>query len=226
MKRMICGILVLAFSCQAAVRAEESRTISVSGHGEASAKPDMASFNVAVVTQASTAGEAMAANSSAATKVLEALKALGIAESDIRTNRLDVNPNYVNARNNEAPRITGYTATNQVFVEVRKLEDLGRVLDAVVEAGGNQLSGISFDIRDKVSLLDRARAQAVRDARRRAEIIADVAGIRVGRVMSIQESGSGGGPPVPMARAFAAVPIASGEQSLSVGVNVTYEIAE
>ena len=125
------------------------------------------------------------------------------------------------------PKIIGYVATNQLHIRVRNLSALGAVLDSVVKAGSNQINGIRFDIDDKTELLDRARSQAIFDARRRAEVYAVAAGAKLGNVKSIREAGIPSPQPRPMLRAMAAdaVPIAPGEQSLSVSVTVVYALS-
>jgi uncharacterized protein YggE len=204
--------------------------ISVTGVGTVTASPDMASFEAAVVTQAGTAAEAMSSNSQRVTEVMRALKTQKIETSDIQTSRINVSPQYEQQRrpaSQNPPKIIGYVATNQLHIRVRNLSALGAVLDSVVKAGSNQINSIRFDIDDKTELLDYARSQAIFDARRRAEVYAVAAGAKLGNVKSIREAGIPSPQPRPMLRAMAAdaVPIAPGEQSLSVSVTVVYALS-
>ena len=112
---------------------------------------------------------------------------------------------------------------------MRNLPSLGEVLDAVVEAGSNQINGIQFDIDNKEGVLNQARNRAVKDARARAELYAQAAGVKLGNVINIQETGAVIPQPRPMVRmamAEAAVPIAAGEQELVASVSMTFEIVD
>lgn len=226
------GLLALSLAGMMAIHSGASgmeRIISVSGQGSASAPPDMAVFQAAVVTEAESAAAAMEANNEAMKKVMEVLRAQQIADKDIQTTRFDLSPRYNRQRDQSEPKIVGYAATNQVQVKVRNLPKLGEVLDAVVRAGSNQIQSIQFDIENKEGLMNEARADAVRNARARAEQFAQVAGVKVGHVVQISESGAQIPEPRFAMRAMAAesaVPIASGEQQISVNVSVVYSISE
>src|SRR5690606_17546665 len=127
------------------------------------------------------------------------------------------------------PRIDGYQVSNSVTVKVRDLEQLGAILDRSVTVGANTINGIGFSVADPSSLLDEARRQAVRDARAKAELYAEAAGATLGELETISGSQSVGGPqPYAMAmRADAqSVPVAAGELSFSVSVNVAWEIRD
>ena len=208
------------------------RLISVSGLGEVKTKPDMAIINTGVMTEAPTAQDALSKNNAAMTAVMNALKAAGVAEDDIQTSNFSVSPQYPPYQPNQTtpPRISGYQVSNQVTARVKDLAKLGSTLDALVRAGSNQISGISFDVDEPKPFLNDARKRAVADARAKAELYAAAAGVTLGRVIQISESG---GiimpPPVPMMRAaamdkFESVPVAAGQQTLSAGISVTYEI--
>ena len=212
-------------------------TIVVSGTGKVSAVPDVAEINVGVQTQAVTAREALSANNKAMAALVDALKQQGIADKDVQTTRIQVNPQYTQPRQQPGggvaqdfvPRIAAYQVINSVQVTAREIARLGSVLDAVVQAGGNQMNGISFRVDQPEALLDEARRDAMADAKRKAELFASSAGVSVGPPRSIQESGASPPPPRPMmyaARAAMAesVPVSAGEQELSVTVNVIYEL--
>jgi uncharacterized protein YggE len=215
----------------------ERRTISVSGVGKVSAAPDVAEISVGVVTQAATAREALKANNEAMDALHGALKERGIAAKDIQTSNLSVFPQYSQPAppqpgqppREHQPRIVGYQVNNTVHVTVHEVAKLGTLLDAVVESGANQMHGISFRIGEPERLLEQARKRAMADAKWKAEQLAGEARVVVGPPISIQESEAALPPPRPMRAAmFAAapppVPVAPGEQELSVSVHVVYEL--
>jgi uncharacterized protein YggE len=206
------------------------RLISLSGNGEVRRAPDIAFVTTGVLSQGTTAAEALAANTSAMNALFAALKDGGIAEKDVQTSNFMVQPRY-NFQENKAPELVGYDVSNNVTITVRKIGDLGALLDKVVQAGSNQINGIGFDVSEPSASLDQARKLATEDATRKAKIYAEAMGVTLGPVMSISE-GVSYQPPMPMARgkvmmadaAAAPVPVAAGEQRLSVDVNITWEI--
>jgi uncharacterized protein YggE len=238
MRRVLAFVLVLVASPVLAQPAPSHQSplppaFTLSGEGIASAKPDIAVLVSGVVTQAKTAREALDANTTAMTKLLDSFKSADIEERDLATSGFSVQPRYVYTQRNdgtqEAPRITGYEVRNTVTVKVRDLAKLGSVLDTAVTQGSNQIDGLSFDISDKAALLDEARKKAYADARHKAETYAAAAGVKLGRLRDLSEQGGGFPPPRPMMmRAEAAksadVPIAQGEQEIQVNVTVTWEL--
>jgi uncharacterized protein len=213
--------------------AEESKTmprvISLNGHGEVKAKPDMAVVTVGVMSQAQTAREALTQNTAAMEKIFASLKAGGIEARDIQTSNFSVNPRYDYGQNNrQPPRLVGYDVSNSVAVSVRKLDTLGSVLDTVVSQGSNQINGIMFAIADDDKLQDEARKVAVADAERKAKLYAEATHITLGQIMGVSESNFQ--PPQPVygkamrADAAGAVPIAEGEQTVAIDVNIMWEI--
>jgi uncharacterized protein YggE len=247
MRRIIRGVAFLAaiamFVPGAARSAEEESekpSITVSGVGQISAAPDMATISAGVVTEGPTAADALRANSQAMAAVQAAIKERGVAAKDLQTSNLSIQPKYSQQpqsprqgqENQEfIPRIVGYTVSNTVTVRLRDLGKVGELLDVVVTTGANQIFGISFGIDKTDALLDEARKKAVADARRKAELLAGEAGMVLGAPRTITESG-GTAPPQPMrfgrgmAMAMAApeVPVASGELDLSVAVQVIYDL--
>src|SRR5262249_18047703 len=159
------------------------------------------------------------------------LKGAGIAEEDIQTSNFAVSPQYPPYQPGQttSPRITGYQVSNQVTARVKDLAKLGAILDTLVRAGSNQISGIAFDVNEPKSFLEEARKKAVAAARARAELFAAAAGVSLGRVVQISESGAIVAP-MPALRyaamdgAAPSVPVAAGQQTLSANVSVTYEI--
>jgi uncharacterized protein len=208
------------------------RLIAVSGLGEVKTRPDMATISTGVVTEGATAKDALAKNNSAMAAVIAALKNAGVAEDDIQTSDFSVSPKYPPYQPNQttAPRIVGYTVSNQVTAKVKDLAKLGGILDTLVQSGSNQVGGITFGVDEPKPQLDEARKKAVADARAKAELYAEAAGVSLGKVIQISES-SMVMPPVPMYRARemaaaqdASVPIAAGSQMVSANVSITYEI--
>jgi uncharacterized protein len=207
------------------------RTISINGHGEISVVPNLASVSIGVTSNGKTANEALAQNTKAMQQVFAALKTAGIADTDIQTSNFSVNPRliYPQDGSNKPPVVDGYDVNNQVTVIVRKIEMLGGLLDQVVSAGSNQINGVSFSVDNADKILDSARTQAVADARRKAEIYAQAAGVKLGRVISISEGATYQPPPVVFARAKASMeqapaPMAQGEQTLSMDISLVWEL--
>jgi uncharacterized protein YggE len=218
---------VILCAVPAAAQAQAARMITMGGHGEVRATPDTAMLSAGVSTEAPTAAAALSANNSRMQAVMTAIKKLGVADKDIRTSNFSVSPQYANS-NSEAPRITGYQASNQVDVRLEDVSKLGTALDALVAAGANQMHGVSFLIRNDAELLSQARADAVAEARAKAETFAKAAGVSLGAILSISESGIEA--PRPMYRmesvvvTGARVPVAMGEQSVGADVTIVWEI--
>lgn len=201
-------------------------TVTVAGTGTVSAAPDMAEITTGVVTQAPTAAQALAANSQAMERLLQALGTLGVAARDIQTTNISVSPLRRQGRDGQPPQITGYEVTNQVRVKVRDLSSLGRVLDQQVGQGANLVYGIQFGRQEPAPLLDEARKRAMADARRKAELYGAAAALKVGRVVAVQEAGVVSPRPevAPRAMMSAAVPVAPGEQEIQASVTVTFTL--
>ena len=209
----------------------DSTLLSVSATGKTSRVPDVANFSTGVVTRDADANAAMRANATQMAKVVDALKKEGIAARDIQTTGVNLNPDY-NYRDNQPPVITGYTATNNVTVKVRDLSKLGKIMDVLVATGANQINGPSFQIDDEIGAQNDARRDALKQAQARAELYAQSLGMRVRRIVSIDE---GNAPrvfyPRPMmamdARAAGkaeSTPIEAGESQVEVSLNVAFEL--
>jgi uncharacterized protein YggE len=211
------------------VVAADSTLLQVSAHAEAHRVPDVATISAGVVTQAADADAAMRANAQQMDKVMAAVRAAGIAERDIQTSGINVNPQYRYAEN-QPPAITGYQASNTVNLKVRDIGKLGRVLDALVASGANQVNGPSFEIDQPDAVYDEARRAALDKAQARAAMYAKTLGLRVHRIVSIGEGG-GYRPPVPMpmmamAKAMdrAETQVAPGENILGADLDVVFEL--
>lgn len=239
MKTLISSLaiatLVASFALAEPASEMIPRTITVSGQGNAATPPDMATIRSGVTTIAKTAKEALDANSAAMEQIIKTLKARNIENKDIQTSGFSVNPEYRRQqpgqrggqRTNE---IVGYRVSNNVGVKVRKLPRLGEILDALVQAGSNQISGVSFSIANPDAITNKARRNAIDDARARAELYAEATGVRVGKVVSISEQSIRAPQPrferMAMMRSDAGVPIAAGEQQVSASINVMYELLD
>ena len=202
----------------------------VSATGQTAQAPDRASVSAGVVTQAPTAGDAMRANASQMNAVFAALKAAGIKERDITTSQMSLQPQY-DYQNRKAPRITGYEVRNTVSAMSDDLDKVGPMLDALVSAGVNNINGVQFSIKDAKSARAKARMDAIAQARAKAESMAKAAGVRLGKVLEIREGGNSAPSPQPMMMARSmdmaeSTPVAAGEQTLSVTVNITYALEQ
>ena len=224
-KTAIFAALLLAAGLAPAAAQTAPRSLTMSGHGEVRAAPDMATLSAGVSSEAPTAAAALAANTARMQGVFAALKKLGVADKDMQTANFSVSPQVTGGANNQAPRITGYQVNNQVQVRLYDVGKLGTALDALVSTGANQINSVDFAIKDQAPMLAEARAQAVADARTKAETYAKAAGVSLGSILSISENGGGySGPPRAVFMAAKAVPIAAGEESITAEVSIVWEI--
>lgn len=203
--------------------------LTVSGQGEARVAPDMATIQMGVTTQAASAAEAMRQNSTQQTAVIEALTGAGVETADIQTSGLNLTP-MMDYGEGRAPAVTGYQASNMVAVRIKDVARLGEVLDAIVGAGANEINGIGFTRDDATGTEDEARRAAVADARHKAEVLAEAAGLTLGPVLVLRDTPSPEGPrPMMMeARAMAAdakVPVAAGEVAMNATVEMQFALS-
>jgi uncharacterized protein len=227
MKNSLAAALLLATSLVPAWgQTAAPRSLTMSGQGEVRAAPDMVTLAAGVTSEAPTAA-ALSANTARMQSVFAALKKLGIADKDMQTANFSVSPQMMNG-NNQPPRVTGYQVNNEVRLRLDDVSKLGPALDALVSAGANQMNGVDFAIKDSAPLLAEARADAVSDARAKAETYAKAAGVSLGPILSISENGGQAPRPVymamPMVRAAKAVPVAAGEESVTAAVSIVWEI--
>ena len=225
---VLAAAMALIAGPAGAADAPQQRLLTVTGSGTVSAVPDEAQLSAGVVTQAKTAAAALASNTRAMNAVFASLKTMGIPDKSIQTSGFSVSPQYP-PYNSNAPRvITGYQVTNAVSVTVDDLAKLGKALDALVASGANQMGGVNFSIRDPKPLLARARAEAVKDALAKAKAYADAAGVSLGPIQAIGESGAE--PPRPMfmktmaLEGASSAPVAAGEQDVTASVTISWEI--
>lgn len=264
MKKFLVFALVGLAASQAAAQPQptqaiaplgpDSALLSLTAEGQSRRTPDLAIFSAGVVTQAESASEALAENSRRMDRVVAALRSAGIAERDIQTSQISLQPRYSNpeleaqlrARQTrepyvpppqpEAPRIIGYEAHNNVQVRVRRLDRMGGIIDTLIENGANQVNGPSFTLDEPDAALDEARTEAVTNARQRAELYARAAGMRVARILSISEGGGyypmqniivtgrSGGFAAPPPPPPPPTPVSPGELTLGVNVSVQFEL--
>jgi len=233
----IPAVLSLALAAPVAAHAQvatapvllpEGTLLDLTATGKTTRVPDVAIIRAGVVSQSPTAAAALADNAQRMARVLAALKRAGVAERDVQTANIALQPQY-RYQQNEAPVITGYQASNNVQVRFRDIGKSGAILDALVKEGANQIDGPNLTIDQPDAAEDEARTDAVAKARARAELYAKAAGLRVERIVSISEGGFAPPPPMPMmmARMAAAAPeadtkIAAGEQDVTVSVTVRF----
>lgn len=206
------------------------RTIQVNGQGHISVPPDKATVRLGVTTEALTASVALEENNVRMAQLISTTVDAGIAEEDIQTTGLRLQPIYSNDENTASTqKLAGYRASNMVEITTMDLDGLGSLLDSVVAAGGNTIEGISFEISDNEAVLAAAREAAVANAQDKAEQLTDLLGVALGEVLTITEFGGPSPTPVFMESAAvgsAAVPLAPGNQEIEVSLQVTWLLRE
>ena len=235
MKTLLLPIAALAIAAPAIADVTTTpitgTELDVQATGTSTRTPDIATISAGVVTQAPKAGDAMATNARAMTAAIAALKRAGVADRDIQTQSINLQPQYRYA-DNQPPMLTGYQASNRVSVRLRDLQKAGGVIDALVGAGANQIDGPALSVDQPDAALDEARdearAKALAKARARAELYAKAAGLTVRRIVRISESDAVPPPMRPMAmmasKRAEATPVEAGEQELTVNLSVVFEL--
>jgi uncharacterized protein YggE len=221
-KRVLLSAFVIAATALALPALAAEKFVTVTGQGTIAVAPDSAMIRIGVTSQGKTAKEASDTNAKQMTAVMAAIKNSGIAERDIQTSRLSLQPRYENKGG--TTHLLGFRVTNQVTVTIHDIDRLPAILDRAIAAGANEMSGIEFVVSGQSKLLDQARDAAIADAHRKAALYAKAAGAKLGRVVAITEQGASA-PPRPLAAMRAgAVPVAPGEQTLRATVTVSYEL--
>ena len=236
MKNVILAALTLGVaSLPSAVGAQQiTQTIAgtrldLDATGEVTRVPDVAVISAGVVSRAATAGAALQDSADRMQRVLAALKRAGVADRDVQTSNVSLNPEY-RYPENQSPQLVGYTASNTVTVRFRDIRSSGKIVDTLVAEGSNQVNGPTLTIDKPEAALDEARAQAIAIGRARADLYARSLGMRIVRVVAVSEGGGSIVQPIPMyARVAAApappsTPIEAGEQKLQVNVRMTFEL--
>lgn len=226
--------LTLPLSSLAAANVEidaNGPVVELSVYESVDVAPDTATIGAGVTTEAATATEALRQNSAEMQKVIARIKALGVAEKDIQTTGINLNARYDYDQQTQRQVFRGYQVSNRVSVILRKIDDTGRVLDALVAAGANDLSGPNFSIDDDTAAKDAARSRAVARAEAQAKAYAAMLGYDGAKVLSISESITGNGPMPEMAKARGmmvmsadAAPVQPGMIAAGVSLSITYEL--
>ena len=214
------------------LQSQESRKIHVTGNGSVVGEPDIATLNLGVSVEKKTVAAARETAAVAMTAVIDALKARGIAENDIQTERFSIYPQYDYTENGRVLR--GYSVNNTVSAKVRELETLSGVIDDAAEAGGDivVVNTIQFMIEDATPLQTQARGLAVKDAEAKAQTLADASGVTLGKPITITETSHAASPPIAFAKeaafaedsALSSTPIEAGELTVTVNITIVYEI--
>ena len=201
------------------------RTVGVIGEATISSAPDEAVVTLGVRTQAETAEEAMSENAGTMAAVLDAVRAEGIGSDDLATAWIELYPDRRHGR------VVGYSAENQALVTIRDMGEIGRVIDRAVAAGANTTSGISFRLSDESRGEEQALEDAVADARRKAEVLAEAGGASLGAVVQVVETGATPLPAypeyamsLPLAAGRLATPVETPTLEREVTVSVTWEL--
>ena len=204
-------------------------TIVVSGTGRVAVEPDVAELRLGIAVSRPTVAAARTAAAEAMTAILDAVVTAGVAKRDVRTTLLSVQPRY-DYRDGKAPTLVGYDLANIVEVTARDLPNLGAIVDGALSAGATSLDGLSFRVDDPREAERAARLAAVAEARSRAEVLAEAAGVAIAGVADIVEGGPPPSLPYPKAArmlqaADAGTPVEAGTTEISVTVTVTFRIA-
>ena len=233
MKYSFLAAMMLAPACCAAPALAQVASISQSiagtrldldSHAEVLKVPDIATISAGVVARAPSASGALKDSADRLARVLASLRHAGIEERDIETSNISLAPEYRYPQN-EAPQLVAYTATNTLRVRFRDIRTSGKILDALVAEGANQINGPSFSLDHPEEALDEARAKAVAAGKARAELYARSLGLKVARLVALSESPGSLPRPIPvMALARSETTIEPGEQKLGVDLHLTFEL--
>lgn len=232
---LLAGVIV-ATAAPAIAEELPPASLSVSATGTANVAPDMAVLNLAVQREGKTARLALNANNKAMGEVLAAMREAGIADRDLQTSNFNIQPRYFYPKpsrgEQKPPKIVGYVVHNALTVRVRKLDELGAILDRSVTLGVNSGGGVSFTTDNPDAAIEAARKDAVKRAIAKAQTLTEAAGVRLGRLVDLSESSRRAPRPQPMARLKSAaardesVPMAAGENSYSVSVNMRWALEQ
>ncbi len=229
--RKLLSIIAISIAAAGVGYAETTAVpqLTVTGQGVAQVVPDMARVSLGVSERSDDAGQALDAVAGSIARMLTKLSEAGVAERDIQSTQVNLSPQYdYNRKNNGAPVLVGFVASSTLSVKVQDLSTLGAIMTAVTSVGANEIHGLQFDVKDRVGAEDSARALAVKDAMRRATVLAEAAGLKLGSVLMMQEGGAAPGRPVMMSREMASadMPIAAGEMGINSSVTMVFELVE
>ena len=231
---LLLSTLILTLAVSLPSRAQntqyDKQTLTVNGKGEMSAAPDVAYLNLAVETIAKSASQAVKENAEKTNSVIEAIKAK-LGENDkVSTAGYNLSPIYEYNNQTKKSEFKGYKASNQIVVEVHNLKQIGAIIDSTAEAGLNNIQSLRFDTTKSAELRKKALAEAVKDAKATAEILAQAAGVKITRILQLSPSYDY---PMPVYRDFAVAkeaaappptPIEPGDLTIKATVNIVFEI--
>jgi len=230
---LVIGLFMSACSTPSAITVSSPAPIpqiSASGSGLVYAVPDIAYIYIGVRSEGKSVADALKKNNQAAKDIKDALVVQKVAEKDIQTSSFNVYPQQYNAAGQSVP--TFYVVENTVYVTIRNLDDIGTILDLVANNGANSINGVYFDLSDKASVQEQARQMAIEEAKKQAEQIASLTGVKLGKLLSINVSssgapyaveGKGGGG---AAMAGTSVPVSTGQMNFTADANLVYEILQ
>jgi len=226
---VLAGLAAPALADGASDARFSTTTLSLTAEGEAHPAPDVATLTLGVTQQAPTAGEAMAATNAAMTQVIAAVKAAGIDPRQIQTSQMALSPQYAFPQN-EAPKLTGYQASNEVTVTVLDLSRVGAVADAVVKAGATNVGQISFGLKSPVAAENFARLAAVKALQDKAALYADATGYHIKRLVNLTEGAQFATPqPIALRQAMALqaapTPVEAGQLTVRITLSGEFELA-
>lgn len=234
---ILLGVSLVAPAAPSVAAERQKPYIEVSATGKAEAAPDNALLSLTVLRTAKTARAALDDNNAAMAQVLAAMRTAGVEARDLQTSGFSVQPRYLYPKPDKdgrrpAPILTGYAVSNRLAVHIRKIGQAGEILDKAVSLGVNKVDAIRFIVDDAAQLLIAARQRAMKKAIRKARTLTAAAGVSLGDILAISERNDGFRP-VPMmeaqslmSKSAAAVPVAAGEVSYSVTVNVRWALAQ
>ena len=234
-----CGSTAAAQDTASQIQiSQQPQGIWVSGTGEVTVTPDIATLMLGIVAQEATVAESQAKASEAMTKVMQALTNSGIAQKDIQTGSFNINQRTRWDDQKQIDTVIGYQVTNMVTIKIRDTGKAGNIIDSVVQAGGDliRISGISFSVEDPTNYYQQARQKAMTDAKNKAEQLATLAGVTLGKPTYVAEgaqssnvynSYQSGGMAIPAPTMFASVPpISTGETKIILNVQVAYSVSQ
>jgi len=228
------GTGAAATGAQSTINLNNQQGIWVSGQGKVTVKPDIATLSLGISAQASTVQEALAQGSSAMDRVMKALTDNGIEDKDIQTQYFNINPQYRFDNATQQSTISGYQVSNIITVKIRAIDNTGRIIDAVAAGGGDntRVNGVSFSVDQPEKFYSQARSAAMNDAKAKAENLADLAKVGLGKAIYITES-SGSQQPIPLVppvrgetggSATPGTSISPGQTDIILYVQVAYSI--
>jgi uncharacterized protein YggE len=224
-------LLVLLGACApSAAQPAQPNQVYVTGTGVIYVTPDIATIYIGVHTESQDVQQALQDNSSQAQAIASTLTEMGVDSKDIQTTAFNVYPQQEIGPQGEVTG-TKYSVDNTVLVTIRDLSKLGQMLDAVVKSGANNINSIQFDVQDTTQAVSDARKLAVEDAKTQAQELADAAGVKLGKILSLSANQQSGPVPVVEGKAYAgmggsAAPVAAGQLAITVYANITYEISQ